>query len=537
VHKLKLLQKFWLVSAIFLLSLIAQITMSLYTTSLINDTSNELIDRNIPILTKAHELKLAVVQVQQFLTDISATRGQDGLDDGLGEAEHYAVTFRTLIKELIKLDPDNARRYQQMLPAFEDYYTTGKTMAKAYVDQGPAGGNRNMPQFDEVADRLAQQVDGFLTDIQSQTSHVMTQQQNSVANARSAFIFGALLTTIIVVIIGYSIRQAIVRIPQLLTAVNLIAAGDLTSDDVPVLNHDEISLLCKDVNTMRNKLKAMIHNIVATSSRLNDHVDEMAHSAEHSRAVAAEEQSDIRQIATAITQMSATALQVAQNAGAAAEAAADADQESGEGLKVVENSVHTIHSLADEVMHAAEVIQNLKADSENIGGILDVIRGIAEQTNLLALNAAIEAARAGDQGRGFAVVADEVRTLALRTQQSTQEIHDMIERLQDGSNNAVDAMDKGKNQAAKSVEEATEAGQRLKSISQAISTITDMNNQIANASVQQSTVAEELNRNITHINDTTEEAFVEANKTSEACGQISSLVKELNDMVVKFKVS
>lgn len=537
MKNLKLLQKFWLVSSIFLLGLIAQIAMSFYTTSLINNTSSELIDRNIPILTKAHELKLAVVQVQQWLTDISATRGQDGLDDGLHEAEQYAAKFRTLIQALKDLDKKNAQRYTQMLPVFEDYYATGKSMAKAYVDEGPAGGNRQMAQFDEVATRLAEHVDTFLSDIQQQTHGLIGRQHDYVSKARSSFAISSLLAFVMVVLVGLFIRNTIVRIPRLLNSVNRISAGDLTCDDVPISNHDEISLLSGNINTMRNKLRAMIHNIAATSTRLHDHMSNMAGVAEHSRAIAAEEQSDIRQIVTAITQMSASAQEVANNAGAAAKAAADADQEASEGFKVVEKSVSTINSLADEVIYAADVIQKLKADSENIGGILDVIRGIAEQTNLLALNAAIEAARAGDQGRGFAVVADEVRTLAQRTQQSTQEIQDMIEKLQEGSSNAVDTMNKGKNQASLSVKEAAEAGQRLQSISQAISTITDMNNQIATASTQQSTVAEDINRNITHISNTTKEAFGEADHTSEACQQIAALVKELNSMVVQFKVS
>jgi methyl-accepting chemotaxis protein len=193
-------------------------------------------------------------------------------------------------------------------------------------------------------------------------------------------------------------------------------------------------------------------------------------------------QGSSEQVATAMNEMSATVHEVARNAASAAEATREADAEAQGGRQVMQEMLGSIGTLGHEVERAGEVIGRLHRDAEGIGGILDVIRSVAEQTNLLALNAAIEAARAGDQNRGFAVVADEVRTLAQRTQQSTQEIQAMIERLQAGAKEAVAVTEAGQDQAKASAEHASRTGEALESIGRAVATINDMNTQIATAS-------------------------------------------------------
>jgi methyl-accepting chemotaxis protein len=203
---------------------------------------------------------------------------------------------------------------------------------------------------------------------------------------------------------------------------------------------------------------------------------------------------------------------------------------------VVTASIHSIEELAKEIGNASNVITNLEQDSENIGSVLDVIRGIAEQTNLLALNAAIEAARAGEQGRGFAVVADEVRTLASRTQQSTQEIQTMIERLQQGAHNAVDVMKASQSRTTDTVGHANKAGEALNSISNYVGDINDMNLQIASAAEQQSAVAEEINQNVVRITDIAQHTSDSMQEIASSSNDLAQLSSNLDTLVSNFKV-
>jgi len=246
---------------------------------------------------------------------------------------------------------------------------------------------------------------------------------------------------------------------------------------------------------------------------------------------------ETEQVATAVTQMSATVLEIARSAEVAAASAIDAEKEAKSGMLEMKKSTQAIESLAAEVVNAASVINQLQQDSENIGSILDVIKGVAEQTNLLALNAAIEAARAGEQGRGFAVVADEVRTLASKTQESAQEIQLMIERLQSGSHKAVEAMNSGSKTAQSSVEIASSAANSLMNIVSGINTISEMNSHIASASEEQSTVAQDIEQSIVRISSLSENTVEGSTRVANATNELSSLEQEMRALISSFKIN
>ncbi len=318
-------------------------------------------------------------------------------------------------------------------------------------------------------------------------------------------------------------------------AASRLAAGELEVE-VDYHGKDEIGHIAKAFNNMASTFRQTVNEIKDSTARLAAAAEETSVVTAQTTSGISQQQTETSQVATAINEMNATVHEVARNAVEAATAAKDADVSFNEGKKVVDTIIEAIGALAEEVDQASQVIHDLEQESDNIGSVLDVIKGIAEQTNLLALNAAIEAARAGEQGRGFAVVADEVRTLAGRTQDSTKEIEEMISRLQNGATKAVHVMEAGKEKSRLGVEHAAAAGKALVTINEAVERITGMNTQIANAAEEQSSVTEEINRNISNINQVAEQSTVGANQIAQASDDLASLADQLKGMVERFKV-
>ncbi|MFI7856922.1 MULTISPECIES: methyl-accepting chemotaxis protein [Pseudomonas] len=249
-----------------------------------------------------------------------------------------------------------------------------------------------------------------------------------------------------------------------------------------------------------------------------------------------QQQREIEQVATAANEMSATAQDVAHNAAQAAQAARGADQASREGLQLIASTRQSIDQLAIGMDQAMDEARALEQRSEQIGTVLEVIRAIAEQTNLLALNAAIEAARAGEAGRGFAVVADEVRSLAQRTQVSVEEIRQVIEGLQQGTQDVVGAMHAGQRQAQASATGMEQALPALQRIGEAVAVISDMNLQIASAAEEQSAVAEEVNRNVAGIRDVTESLSGQADESARISQDLNRLANQQQALMEQFRV-
>lgn len=310
--------------------------------------------------------------------------------------------------------------------------------------------------------------------------------------------------------------------------------GDLTQR-LPVVGKDEVAQLADSFNRFAAKVQNMVGQVAGSTTQIATAAEQMSAITAQSDELMQRQKSETDQVVTAINEMAVTIREVAQNAESAAASAVEADEQSRNGQMVVMSTVESINSLATEVEHASGVIQKLEQDSQSIGSVLDVIKDVADQTNLLALNAAIEAARAGEQGRGFAVVADEVRTLASRTQESTEEISKIIQGFQTAAREAVSVMQEGRNKAESSVEQAAEAGNSLNAITEAVTSINDMNQQIATASEEQSVVAEEVNRNIVSINNVAEEATEGSRQSAYSSSELARLASDLQSQVNQFK--
>jgi methyl-accepting chemotaxis protein len=349
--------------------------------------------------------------------------------------------------------------------------------------------------------------------------------------------YGAALLLVVLSTIGVylTVNRAFRPLGKAVSAFHHMAGGDL-SQEISCTSKGEIADLLRAVQDMQSRLRGMISGIRRSAEQIAATAEQTAAVTEQTNLGVRRQQADTQTVATAITEMSANAHPVAENARHAADAAHGADGQAQAGKRVVGEAVASIRTLAAEVEAASEVIHRVEADSESIGRITEVIRGIAEQTNLLALNAAIEAARAGEQGRGFAVVADEVRTLASWTQNSTREIQSMIERLQRSAREAVVVMQRGRAQAEVSVNQAAGAGESLDAITQAVRTITDMNGQIAVASEEQGAVAEDITRTVVSIADVAEQTARGADQTAGAAEQLATLTGALKDEVARFRV-
>ncbi|MBE0506089.1 MAG: methyl-accepting chemotaxis protein [Marinospirillum sp.] len=334
----------------------------------------------------------------------------------------------------------------------------------------------------------------------------------------------------------YVIRSINQGINALSSLAERMSQGDLRVAENPRDASGELGLILQQFREARNKLRGTVESLLNNSNQLGELADKGSVIAEQARNSVQQQKLETDMVATAMNEMNATVHEVAQHAENAAISANTADEEAGQGRQVVTESVDSMNQLAAEVEDAARVIQDLVSDANEIGSVVDVIRDIAEQTNLLALNAAIEAARAGEQGRGFAVVADEVRTLASRTQESTTKINTMIAHLQQGAANASKVMARSLDRAHEGVDKAAQASKALDNITQLISSMNEMNIQIASAAEEQSAVAEEMNLNLTRINEAADQTADASEQTATSSHEIARLAHDLKATAGQFKV-
>jgi len=360
--------------------------------------------------------------------------------------------------------------------------------------------------------------------------------------ALSSFRTTALLATVIAVVfilvlLGMLIRVLMRPLTDMGRAMANIAEGegDLTRRLI-VQSQDEFGVLAMAFNRFVERIHGSIREVSSATEQVNE-VAQRVLAASNSSMINSDEQSSrTNSVAAAINQLGAAAQEIARNAADASQQASGASHQAEDGLKVVERNIEAMKQLSNNISASCQQIEALNSQTVGIGQILDVIKGISEQTNLLALNAAIEAARAGEAGRGFAVVADEVRSLAHRTQTSAQEIHGMIEKLQVGARDSVSTMTESQRQSEASVGIANQAGERLGSVTLSIGEIDAMNQSVATATEEQTSVIESLNMDITEINTLNQEGVENLQSTLRACGDLEQQAARLKQLVGSFRI-
>lgn len=380
---------------------------------------------------------------------------------------------------------------------------------------------------------------GFYTDdVDALMDEMAARSSEQLDKSLLTIVTVSLFIVAIVGVFAVILNRSIMRPLELFDAsIRSFASGDadLTAR-MEKFNAPEFAKLSDNFNAFVTSLQDIIKRVNQVGQQVVDETDNMTKRATQVDTIAAGQRQETEQVATAMTEMTTTATEISSNASQAAQSAKDADDNALDAHRIVESAAHSVQALAEEVAEASSVISKLEGDVKNISSSLTVIQDIAEQTNLLALNAAIEAARAGEQGRGFAVVADEVRKLASRTQESTGDIHQMIEQLKKASDAAVKAMDSSQNRSVTTVQEANAASDALKKIQDSIGTIMDMNSLIATATEEQSIVGQEISERIVVISDQSSQSADLANENRHGSQTLNGRAHELYNLLVRFKV-
>ena len=378
---------------------------------------------------------------------------------------------------------------------------------------------------------------GFYTDdIEAVITKMDEQSSTKLNEGILDTLLACLLVGAIVLVFSYFVNRSVMRPLNLFSgAISRFATGnaDLTArmEEFSVLEYKQLG---RDFNTFVANLHEMITLVQKVAQHVGNETSNMSERASTINDLTVEQHEETEQVATAMTEMTTTAQEISKNASEAETAAQAAENNSQHALQTVSSAVSSVKGLATEIESAATVIGDLESDVQNISSALEVIQSIAEQTNLLALNAAIEAARAGDQGRGFAVVADEVRQLASRTQESTGDIHSMIERLIAASDAAVKVMSSSKQKSTGTVEEANAASNALNQIRESINTIMDMNSLIATATEEQSLVGAEISQHVVGISDKSQQSASIATTNRDGAQSLKKYATELDELISQF---
>lgn len=534
--KMSIAQKLYLIPIIgtigFLVYLSVTTMTALNNIQLLENADNV----QYPALDATNNALVRMEKVRDTLSSAVTTGDEDALDN----AKQYAEQTKLLLKKITSIDPSLSQEANSILASFDSYFALAYDVSKSMVNN-----TADFAKLGQLSAKMNKHYDEATTALSTFRDDRVNAFKQAIAESNAALkemvSFGAIMALVTIILlfataipIVNGIRGSIVKVVDSLKDIAQ-ENGDLTVR-IESHNQDEIGDLVHWFNQFMEKLQGVVTDIVNASLPLSQVAQSLNQLTDDTNRTIDVQQSAANQAKSAVDDMTKSVTAVAESAAEAASAAVDASSAADDGQAVVNHTVQSIQQLAANVDSSAEVIKQLEADSNQVGVVLDVIKGIAEQTNLLALNAAIEAARAGEQGRGFAVVADEVRTLASRTQQSTEQIQTTIEQLQNAARSAVNVMAKGTEQASNSVETANKAGASLAVITETISRITRMNDQIARATGEQQSVAGVISLNVDEIHKRTEETALSSGKLASVSGELAQLAKHLQGITQQFKV-
>ncbi|CAH1564831.1 MULTISPECIES: methyl-accepting chemotaxis protein [Vibrio] len=532
------------IGALILVIAFSVIALSFFFASQIQTIEGKLVvfsETTVPsvILVKNTEIELGILRKDEFslLTNVDHPEFQSwvkGLEDTEKKIDQYLDEYE---KGLWDQRDHNA--FNKVKDAWIRYRAFNNNYAQLLLNDNIDEANRILLNGFSTFNELSQAIRGLVELNQTYISEDINGAHIVVANAIKYSIAAIVGLLVLMFIAGmYLTKQICTPLNYVVEMASKIASGDLTYQ-LPrdQIGNDELGLLADACVDMQAKLLSLVDSIASTTAQVSTATEEVSAISEQTSSGMDEQQQQLNLIATAMNEMQATVNEVANNTEAASETANGASNDAKQGLEVVQVCIDQIQEASVAIQSVGTMVTELEHDASNISVVVDVIQDIAEQTNLLALNAAIEAARAGEQGRGFAVVADEVRTLASRTQSSTEEIVAIISKLQNCSKDAVSSTTHSSDLIQACVEQAQKTGATISHLEQGADNIAEMSIQIASACSEQSSVTEELHRNVEHINQFSSEVATGSRQTAIACQDLSELAVGLQEIVGQFKTA
>ncbi|MAZ89864.1 MAG: chemotaxis protein [Cellvibrionaceae bacterium] len=521
--------------------LLSLLTVSILSMSALNDSLadyRELLHEHVRIENSINQMNFTFkVQVQEWKNTL--LRGYDN-----SNREKYWGRFKQRQDEIQNLGnqlipsikaPDKQAQVREFI---DSHATMGTKYNQGFndfvaADYDPKAGDKAVKGMDRAPSKLLTNAAADFAKERADFAKLVEEHSESVS-------FWSLVAVICVtlIVIGFLwlvLKNAFLNpLSIVMGKITQLSEGDFTAT-IDTSGNDELGQLSRNLSHMQSEIVEVLTRVKNTSNELQTASQSINQTASNitQHTGATEQYTD--QVSNAISEMSDTVQDVAANAAGAADAAQQADQNAQQGLKVMDETITSINALSDEVDRVANAMNQLEKDTASVGAVLDVIKGIAEQTNLLALNAAIEAARAGEQGRGFAVVADEVRALAQRTQESTEEIQQIIETVQNGAAQAVKAMEGSQEQTRNTVELATNAGGSIQEITGSVTSIRDMNTQIATAAEQQSCAADEIRKNVESMAGLARDAHSSAQESTAVANRLDESSNDLSQLIARFR--
>lgn len=508
----------------------------------IDDSVAMVKEQNIEAIL-AKDMEKDVIQVQQFLSDISATRAQDGLNDGLDMAKKFHDSFlerATLFQQSFTAQNDQKglETIKNLKANFDVYYETGKKMAQAYIEGGPASGNKLMSDFDHASDSLQSTLKPFVQQQLDDSIAALDETKRAASRVRMAatmFNLGAIVVSLILAIaLIRSVLNQLGGDPKdVAKVVNTMASGDFSRQ--PGKSPAAGSLLANAYH-MQSSLRSMIAKVKDQSSEVGDMARSLAASAQQIAMNVNQESDAVNGMAAAIEELSVSTTHISEQGDSAKRISNNSRSNAEQGAQVVNKTVAGLLAAAQEIESASSEVSLLGKDASNISDVVKVIKEIADQTNLLALNAAIEAARAGEQGRGFAVVADEVRKLAERTASATREINQMSSNIGDVATRALSGMDRVVSTTRQGVSDAETAQNSIVLIQQSFGEVANVIDDISGALGEQNAAATDLAKSTERISSMSEQNSSAAQNLLSLANDLETKAGEVRHAVETFKV-